>query len=65
MAPPTTTPRRTRAKGGLISPPAGPPAGSERVGNHPAIQGCPQCADELREMELPYRIVLRCSHGES
>ena len=62
---------RTKTKGGLILPPARADSarqlveGGGRGGMQPATQACSLCADELLALELPYRIMLRCTHGEN
>lgn len=46
----------------LIVPPARPGTMVPAEAVAPALDTCRLCADELRALGLPYRIVLRCTH---
>jgi len=65
--PPATRRTRTKKRASARSS-AGPgvtrPAddGQERADLQAAVPICTVCADELRALGLPYRVVLRCAH---
>ena len=45
-------------------PPQGAMAPEPVVALEPGLQACALCADQMKPLGLPYRIVLRCTHQE-